>query len=199
MTEKPYIFQFLLVITVMILGMALFSVVFNLCNNLKYGIIASTCILPFLFFSLYRQMYRAYVDIPIEIYNVWKFSESNDAEQSKLDFNNLMVVDISLFKDKDDTDLLHITAKTSENICFGEWFKIFLKDYNKKSPLSPICYMDEESPYGWIFYIKTTFFRRRKFIDPDLSFKENGIKAHTMIVAHRVKDNIKKEFSYYIQ
>lgn len=193
MSEYPYVFQFLLITTVMVLGMALFSVVFNLCNELGYGIMASTCLLTFLFFSLYRQMYRAYIAIPVEIYKVWYYSEINQAEESKLDLNNLMVVDIHLFKDKDDTDILHITAKTSENMQFGEWFKIFLKDYNKKSSLSPICYMDEDFPYGWIFYMKTSFFMRRKYIDADLSFKENGIKAHAIIIAHRVKDEITKE------
>lgn len=189
-TEKPYVLQFLISVTVMILGMALFSVIFNLCNELEYGIMASTCILPFLFFSLYRQMYRAYIAIPIEIYKIWEYSESKNIEQSKLDLNNLMVIDINLFKDKDDTDLLHITAKTSENMYFGEWFKIFLQDYNKKSPATPICYLDEGISYGWIFYIKTSFFKRRKYIDPDLSFKKNGIKAHTTIIAHRVKDYV---------
>ncbi|WP_455970662.1 TssN family type VI secretion system protein [Bacteroides congonensis] len=192
-TGHSYILQFLLMATIMILGMALFSVVFNLCNELEYGVMASTCILPFLFFSLYRQMYRAYDAIPLEIYHVWEYLENAHTEQSKLDADNLMVVDINLFKDKNDTDLLHITAKTSENMYFGEWFKIFLTDYNKKSPDTPICYMDKESPYGWIFYIKTSFFRRRKYIDPDLTFKENGIKAHAAIIAHRVKDNITKE------
>ena len=41
--------QCLLTVTVVLLGAGLFSVVFNLCNELQYGIWASTCLLPFAF------------------------------------------------------------------------------------------------------------------------------------------------------
>ena len=71
--------QCLLTVTVMLLGAGLFSVVFNLCNELQYGIWASTCLLPFAFPLLYSQTVNSYFDIPIEIYKVWKYSEEYDS------------------------------------------------------------------------------------------------------------------------
>ena len=91
-------------------------------------------------------------------------------------------------KDLEDTDLLQITAKTSENLKFRSWFLIFLTDYNFKNPLKPINYYTELNNYGWIFYTKSSFFHRRHYIDPLLSFKENNIGPHSTIIARRAKD-----------
>jgi hypothetical protein len=187
-SDRAYIFEILLIGVVLLLGMAVFSVVFNLLNELKYGIFASTCLLPFLFASLYRKTYQSYINIPLEIYNMWSYNPYKQADKDNLDINNLMVVDIELFKDSEDTDLLHITAKTSENIAFGEWFEIFLTDYNKKAPLNPIHFFDEGQPYNWMFYVQSSFLKMHQFIDPDLSFKENKIKPHSVIIARRIKD-----------
>jgi hypothetical protein len=191
--QRPYVFEIMLLCTVTLLGMALFSIVFNLCNELQYGLIASTCLLPYLFISIYRQTYLAYVNIPLEIFKVWTYSANSMVDKGKLDMNNLMVIDIELFKNTNDTDLLRITAKASDDITFSGWFEIFLTDYNKKSPLSPIYYYDEAEPYSWIFYVKSSFLMRSKYIDPDLSFKENKIRPHSAVYARRVKDGVVKE------
>jgi hypothetical protein len=187
---SKYIFTGLIIFTVMLLGMALFSMIFNLCNKLQYGWLASTCILPFFIASLYRQTYRAYIDIPIEIYKVCSYDGTCDVEKEKnnFDIRNQMVVDVEIYKDLEDTDLLQITAKTSENLKFRSWFLIFLTDYNFKNPLKPINYYTELNNYGWIFYTKSSFFHRRHYIDPLLSFKENNIGPHSTIIARRAKD-----------
>ena len=76
--------QCLLTVTVTLLGAGLFSVVFNLCNELQYGIWASTCLLPFVFPLLYTQTVNSYFDIPIEIYKVWKYSEEYDSDTLRI-------------------------------------------------------------------------------------------------------------------
>lgn len=188
---KPYGFELLFIFTVMLLGAALFSLAFNWMNELQYGLWACTCILPFMFTSLFGKAYRTYLAIPLEIYKVWSYTPGMSWDKGEsLDRNRLMVIDMELFKNTDETDLLRITAKTSGNVTFGTWFYIFLDDYNKKQPLKPILYFDPEDPYGWIFYVKPSFFKRRHYIDPDLTFKENGIKARYAIMARRVKNEI---------
>jgi hypothetical protein len=192
-TKFSFGFRLFLSVILTLLGTAVFSLIFNFCNELKYGLAASSCMLTFLLIPLYRQTYLYYIEIPVEIYKIWNYNTSPSASDEKLDVNNLMVIDIELYKNTNDTDLLRITAKTSENITFANWFKIFLNDYNKKSPLNPIYYSDTEDPYGWIFFTKSRFLKRRKYIDPDLSFIENKIKPHNNIMARRVKDTIINE------
>ncbi|MCK9156984.1 MAG: TssN family type VI secretion system protein [Paludibacteraceae bacterium] len=41
--------------------------------------------------------------------------------------------------------------------------------------------------YGWIFYTKPSFFRPRKYLDPDLSFADNKFKENQLIIAKRVR------------
>ena len=45
--------------------------VFDLCNDLQYGLWASTAMLPFLFVSVFRRTYYSFLDIPLEIYKVY--------------------------------------------------------------------------------------------------------------------------------
>jgi len=186
--EKPYYIEFLIILVVMLISAGVFSLVFNLCNELQYGIWACTCILPFIFVSLFKKAYKSYLAIPLEVYKIWSYNrEEQEARDEYFDSNEILVVELELFKQVTDTEPLNIKAKSSDKIPFGLWFQIFLNDYNKKSPLSPIAYTDAEESYGWIFYVTTPFLARRKYIDPDLSFVENKIKDKHVIMAKRVQ------------
>ena len=48
--------------------MLFFTLVFNLCNELKYGLWASTCLLPFVIVSVFIRTYRIFIAIPIPVY-----------------------------------------------------------------------------------------------------------------------------------
>lgn len=187
--EKPYYIEFLFVFVVMFVGMALFSLIFNLCNELQYGIWASTCILPFIFPSIFRKAYQSYIDIPLEIYKIWSYEGQIDdiSDTDYIDYDKITVVEMELFKQVSDMEPLNIKAKASEDMLFGTWFKIFIDDYNKKSTHSPIIYSDYDNSYGWIFYTITSILGRKKYIDPDLSFAGNKIKEHRVIIAKRTQ------------
>lgn len=187
--EKPYYVEFLFVFTVMFVGSALFSLVFNLCNELQYGLWACTCIIPFVFPSIFRKAYQAYMHIPLEIYKIWSYNNqlANLSESDFMDSNKITVVEMELFKQVADIEPLNIKAKASEEMSFGTWFKIFIDDYNKKSPLMPIVYSDYDNSYGWIFYTITSILGRKRYIDPDLSFSGNKIKEHRVIIAKRTQ------------
>lgn len=188
LTEKPYYVEFLCVFVVMFVGIALFSLAFNLCNELQYGLWASTCLLPFIFPSLFRKTHKAYMDIPVEVYKIWSYDkEERGLVEERYDSNKIIVVELELFKQVSDKEPLNIKAKASEDMPFSVWFKVFLEDYNKKSPEGAIVYADFIDSYGWIFYINTAILGRKKYIDPDLSFAQNKIKEENIIIAKRVK------------
>lgn len=110
--------QCLLTVTVTLLGAGLFSVVFNLCNELQYGIWASTCLLPFVFPLLYTQTVNSYFDIPIEIYKVWKYSEEYDSDTLRINRKRSIVMDVEIFRKVDDPASERITGKASEDVIF---------------------------------------------------------------------------------
>jgi hypothetical protein len=185
--KKPYGVEFFCQFSVMFIGAALFSLVFNLCNELQYGLWASTCLLPFIFPSLFLKAYNTYIAIPLEVYNVWLYeNESDKMETEDFDSSRIIVVELEICKQVDDTKPLNIKAKAAENAPFGVWFKMFIHHYNTKSPNSPIAAVDAENSYGWMFYVNT-FLVWKRSIDPSLSFSGNRIKDKKMIIAKRVQ------------
>ncbi|MDR1347218.1 MAG: TssN family type VI secretion system protein [Prevotellaceae bacterium] len=185
--DKPYGVELFLQFTVMVIGAVLFSLVFNLCNELQYGPWASTCILPFILPSLFRKAYRSYIRIPVEIYSVWTYQdEKNEIDIEDFDSSAIIVVELEIFKQVEDVKHLNIKAKASENAPFGVWFKMFIHHYNTKSPDYMIAASDEANSYGWMFYVNTLGFWKRS-IDPALSFAENRIKDKKVITAKRVR------------
>lgn len=196
--EQPsFGIQSLLTVSVLLLGAGLFSLVFNLCNELQYGIWASTCLLPFVFPLLYAQTVACYFDIPVEIYKVWKYSEEYDSDTLYINRERSIVVDVELFRKVDDPVSERITGKASEDVIFGQWFQRMIDDCNLKSPSSPIVYQqDGGAYYEWVFYTKSSFFRRRFYLDPDLTLAGNKLRRHDVIIAKRVANELVKYNEY---
>ncbi|MEN9917575.1 MAG: hypothetical protein RL662_11 [Bacteroidota bacterium] len=195
-TRKSYFVEFFIHFTMMFIGAALFSMIFNLCNELQYGLWACTCLFTFIFPTLFNQMYESYMNIPLEIYKVWKYTDKNDLSSfDSMDYNKLQVMELEVFKSAVDTSPSKIKAKAPDNMPFGIWFQKFLADYNTKFSSTPIEVVDGKSydPYSWIFYIKPSFFSPRKYIDYDLSINDNQIEEKHTIIAKRVSEHTNQE------
>jgi hypothetical protein len=193
--DKPsYIIELSIIIFIMLGGIFVFSLLFNLCNELRYGLWASTAILSFLIPSLYKKTSQLFLDIPLEVYKVWIYDKCSDTtNDNTIDYNQLKVVKMELFKKEQDMEPVTINAKAPYDMTFGVWFKRLLTDYNIKSPLSTIDSNNGTQGAGWIFYTKPSIFSPRKYIDYDKTFTENNIIEQHVIIAKRVKENIDKE------
>ena len=102
-----------------------------------------------------------------------------------------IVVDVEIFRKVDDPAAERITGKASEDVIFGHWFQRMIDDCNLKSPSSPIVYQNDGGAYyEWVFYTKSSFFKRRFYIDPDVTLAENRLKSHDVIIAKRVANEI---------
>ena len=184
--NTPYIIEFLVHFIIMFIGAALFSLIFNLCNELQYGLWACTCVCAFVFPSLFNETYRKYMDIPLEIYKIWYFSQTKDlSEFEYMDYNKLMVLELEFSKQVEDDTPTNVKVKAPDNLAFGVWFQKFILDYNVKFPATPIELAGKEDDFGWIFYMKRSFFLPRKHVDPDLTISENKIKEQHTIIAKR--------------
>ena len=169
----------------LLISMALFALVFNLTNELQYGGLASTVILPFIIVSIFMKTYHIFMSIPVPIYKVWKYSET-EYPNEHIDPNTLQILQIELYKELSDLDPTKISIKAPDDMNFGLWFRRMVDDYNMESPQLPIDSFEIEEDGGWIFYVRTLLSRR--VIDPDLSIKENKVKSNHVIVAERVKE-----------
>lgn len=188
LTRYRMLMELVVSLIVVLLGMYVFSLLFNWLNPLKSGILAATCALPVLIPLVFNWSYQAFLDIPPEIYKVWRYViGKEELDLDGLDFNRMMVLEVEFSRKVHDEELIKVKAKAPANVTYGDWFQKFINDYNFKFQESPIAHADQfNQTYGWIFYVKPSFFSRRRYIDPDLSIVDNKILEAKTIVCKRV-------------
>lgn len=188
LTRYRVLTEVIISLTVVALGMYLFSLFYNMFSPLKNGLLVATSVLPLLIPLFFYWSYQAFLDIPPEIYKIWKYiAGKEELDLDGIDFNRMMVIEVEFSRNATDEDLLKVKAKAPANVVYGDWLQKFINDYNNKFSASPIAYSDHNSEtYGWIFYVKPGFFSRRRYIDPELSVADNKIQEHKTIVCKRV-------------
>ena len=190
--ELPYRTKIFYILFQLVISMLLFALVFNLCNELKFGFWASTTMLSMVVVSLIAQTYELFIHIPASVYKVWDYSTASGYSTPEvIDHSKLKVVMVELFKREGDSEPIRINAKVPEEMLFGDWIKLLFEDYNKKSAHSPIDVFDNEGS-GWIFYTRSWLLAPRRYLDHELTVKINNIQEKHLIVAKRVKNKIKE-------
>lgn len=171
-----------------LLGMFLYKLVFNWLNDLDYGWLAGTSVFMFFVPLVFWWAYMSMINIPSEIYSVWYYPQgAQPLDMFDVDIDKLKVLEVELFKGPDDPSPLKVKVKAPPEMSFGVWFKKFIDDYNIKFPRNGIHYMAEkEEAFGWIFYLKPSFFSRKQFIDPAVTIAQNQINEKHTIFARRV-------------
>jgi len=174
-----------------LLSIYLFQLAFNWLSDISFGIWAATSIFTFILPLLFWWAYISLISIPTEIYKIWQYpAVPIIINMDHLNFDHLLVLELELFKNTNDHEPIKVKAKAPENMIFGNWFYKFIEDYNVKFPKTQVKYIsDDHENYKWIFYIKTSFFKRNIFIDPDLDIIQNGITEKVTIIAKRVSEN----------
>ncbi len=186
--ELKYRTKIIYIVLQMILSMLLFILIFNLCNELKYGLWASTAMLSFSLASILRRTYDIFIHIEPLVYKVWNYGTCPGyANPEDIDHSKLRVVLLELFKNEGDAEPTHINAKAPEELMLGDWIKLIFEDYNIKNPNVPIDVFDYEDG-GWIFYVKSWFLAPRRYLDYELTVAQNRIRERHLIVAKRVKN-----------
>lgn len=187
--EKHPGFMFLIITLQVVISWALFALIFNLTNGFQYGYWAATPVLLLFFIPLFVCMYKAYLQIPAEIYKmrIYKSTERFEPPQASLDREKLLVFDLYVSQTIENKESIKITAKSLPSFVFGDWFGMIVTDYNIQKMDKQIEICNDADPYGWIFYTEQKFLRSRKFLDPDLTFEQNELNETHVIVAKRVR------------
>lgn len=170
------------------LGVFLFKLAFNWLNDLDYGWLAATSALVFLVPLVFWWAYMAMLEIPSEIYTVWYYPrQAVSMDLFDVDLDKLKVLEVELFKAVNDPSPLKVKVKAPPDMVFGAWFQKFIDDYNTKFPRAGVQFEGPEGDaYGWIFYVKPSFFKKKQFINPDISVAQNQVSEKLAIHARRV-------------
>ena len=187
LNDSPFWKYFLVLLIQLFMSIALFSLFFNISNDFKYGLWASTCLLSIVVSPLFVQTFQSYLKIPIEIYKIRTYDgNSLNNSSSSIENENLLVFEIEFYKNLTDEKPIRLKAKATKEMIFGDWFELIVSDYNARKTSSLIEYYDKKDEYGWIFYTKPSLFSPKKYIDPDLSFQENKLPEKNMIIGSRI-------------
>jgi hypothetical protein len=171
-----------------LLGIYLYKLSFNWMSDLDYGLLAGTAVFMFPVPLVFWWTYMAMLHIPSEIYSVWYYPErAQPIEMYDIDLSKTKVLEVELFKGVNDPSPLKVKVKAPPAMHFGEWFRTFIDDYNMKFPRAGVQHQSEDGEaFGWIFYLKPSFFKRKQFINPEISVEENQIKEQYTVFARRV-------------
>lgn len=174
-----------------LLAFYIYQLTFNWLSTIRIGIWAASSIFNFIIPLLFWWCYVALISIPAEIYKIWQYPAIPiNLDMDHLDFDRMLVLELELYKNSDDPEPIKVKAKAPENMVFGNWFYKFIEDYNLKFPKSNVRYTNErKESFKWIFFIKTSFFKRNVFIDPELDILQNGITEKVTIYAKRVTED----------
>jgi hypothetical protein len=158
--------------------------VFNKASQALYTTGLVLFPLPFFFFYTLE----LFLSIPERIFKKWYYPLDHSMPNlDLLDLTRVLIIQFEFLKSTGETSLTNFKAKAPSNMPFGELFYIFISDYNESHPENIIEITNtNHQPYPWIFFVKTSWWKRNKFIDPDLTFQENGIINNDIISCERV-------------
>ena len=148
----------------------------------------AAAVLPFLLPYFLRESYRAWMAIPYRRYKLWRYNPlAPSPDLSRMNLNDFMVVHFWMTR-RVGEDLYHdFSSKAPHQMRLNDLFAIFLSDYNQLKPDQAIQYLDNQGQsFGWLFYAKRSWWRRRVYYDPDFTFQDNFLRQGNIIVAERV-------------
>ena len=177
----------LLVFAITTAGMAGFTLIFDHFSTSDLAPYYSASLITFIIPQCLAVCLETFINIPQEIYKIWYFPfEEREVDFDKIDTSNVFVLELEFSKSVNDNSLVNSKAKAPLGMLFGDWFMSFIENYNQKFDRDPIQYLNSDNmPDGWIFYVKPSFLGVPRYIDPDVSIKENKISEKNVIIAKR--------------
>jgi hypothetical protein len=182
--QKSLLFTVLLTFLGIIALLLLNFFILKIASHTFYTLALVLFPLPFLFiYSL-----QLYLNIPDKIFKTWQYPMDHAMpDLDLLDLTRVLIIQFEFLKSTSETSITNFKAKAPYNMPFGELFYIFISDYNESHPQNTIEIINtQQVPYPWIFFIKTPWWKRDKYVDPDLTFQDNGIVNNDIIICTRV-------------
>jgi len=145
-------------------------------------------VIPFMLPFFFWESYQAWRAIPPRRYKLWHYNPlAPSPDLSRMDLNNFMVIHFWMTRRYGENLYHDFSSKAPYQMRLNDLFAIFLTDYNQLKPDQALQYVDGQGQaYGWLFYAKQPWWRRRRYYDPDRTFQDNFLRQGSIIVAQRV-------------
>jgi len=191
-TTESFLHEFIFTLYISVLGALAFFIVFAHFNKPLYALLFSSGFLLFLVPFLVAKCFDFMLMIPEPVYPKWYFPPGEidlDLPDDVMEENSIIVVEFQIARaDGPDQDIVKSRSKLPLKIEFTRFFPIFLDQYNDRNPGTQIQYLDEaKQPQGWNFYIKPKWYQSARYINPELTVRENDVKENDIIIAERVQ------------
>ncbi|GAA4343205.1 TssN family type VI secretion system protein [Flaviaesturariibacter amylovorans] len=187
--EKKGISEAALVFANAAFGFVGFTLLFEHLTGSEMGPMFGSSILLFVVPHLFLLTLDLLAAIPPEIFKVWYYPlDEPEPDFDSIDLNKILIVELEFSKSPNDTSITNFKARAPLDMRFSDWFRSFINNYNYKFEDAPIQYVDEgKHPHGWMFFTKPTLLRSKRYVDPDLTIKDNSINEKLVILAKRVR------------
>jgi|JI10StandDraft_1071094.scaffolds.fasta_scaffold97348_3 hypothetical protein len=148
-----------------------------------------TGFIPFLIPYFVLKSFDFNWSIPQNQYKLWYHPLTDDIpDPMQYDLADHMKVIAIELDPNEKTVTKNIKVKAPERMELGHYFMSFIEQYNLRNPEEPIELRDSDGmAQGWIFYLKTKWYKSAKVFDADMTFNDNTIRENDTIVAERVK------------
>jgi len=176
-------------IVVIALSYAIFVLVYNFIEGQEsFGNIIGLSLFTFIIPSLFIVCFKYLLDIPAPIFSVWYCpAEPEEIDYEILENSKILILDLeyTLTPSNENPQITKVRAPV--RMTFQQWFTKFIFDYNEKYYDKQLVVNNEQNqPYGWMFYTKPSFFKKKKYIDPESVIKDNFFPDNVVIVAKRL-------------
>lgn len=166
------------------LGGAGYLLTYQLTNEASSNWITAGSILPFLLPFLIVKSFFLWKNIPDKIYYVWQYLDHLSVPEAG--GGEVIILHFRIAKDENNTRYSRFTVRAPINMKVGDVFHYFLYNYNKEHPDNKILTNSKTSPFGWYFFTKPAWWKKKEMINPNISVYRNQLKDDVLIYAKRV-------------
>ncbi len=137
---------------------------------------------------LLEKSFNMAISIPPERYREWMYPTHTLVPDESIDRTRYAAVTIVTPKRYGEALNSNLQGKAFYEMKLGDMFYFYTQEWNYKFPNDKIQYLDDENKsFGWYFYIKDKWWQSKRYLDPDLTIYQNGIRINQIIKAERVK------------
>lgn len=178
-----YLAETLFTLFIIFSGGAGYLWTYHLVSGISPNWIMAGTILPFLLPFLVHKSFFLWRSIPDKIYYVWQYSDHLDMPEPV--GGEAIILHFYIKKRGTNAKDSRFTVKAPLNMKVGDIFHYFLHNYNQQHPDHPVLANSKSSPFGWYFYIKSTWWKK-EIINPNISVYRNQLTDDVLIHAKKV-------------
>lgn len=136
---------------------------------------------------LLDRTFKYAVSIPPALYKPWIYpSKPLIPDPDSIDPSKFAVVTFVFPTRVDNEANTNHGGKAPYQLKLGDYFYLFMQEWNHKYPGKEIQYLDTENrPFGWYFSIKDKWWQSKRYLDPDFTILQNNIQLNQVIKTER--------------